>query len=154
MLSRTLIALILAFAGAGMRTAALETEDLRIGMTAAEAASVFTSLRSCANYQLEEAPNILAWEALLFGHEARAEITFFEGRAIMVVLRIFVTGGDKGGSLFDGLVASKEASLGSPRRRDASFAEWGREGVVTAMERIPAPLGEEIRILQSLSKGE
>jgi len=113
---------------------------------------VFTSLRSCANYILEEAPGSLAWDAKLFGRDARAEVSFVEGRAASVLVRVFLAAGDDGASLYDQLVGDKERALGLPSRRGRDLVEWSRDGAVTAIERDPRPTGGEIRIAHRLLK--
>jgi hypothetical protein len=138
------------FLAAAVTAVALEPDELRLGMSEADAISVYTSHRSCANVVLEETPFGLAWEAPLYSGRTRVEISLAGGRVTMVSFTVYLDPDDDGASLFSRLVEEISDERGSPPSTVGTVALWELDGANIEIELRQAPLPVTIRVIKAL----
>jgi hypothetical protein len=94
--------------------AALEPNDLWPGLGKSAVVSVYTSHRSCGNYEFREDPQSIGWDAHLYGRPASVDIQFEHDTASSILIVLFLEPGDDGSTLFRSLAEERIRELGAP----------------------------------------
>jgi hypothetical protein len=106
-----LVALLFAYPSLA---AALEPNDLWPGLGKSAVVSVYTSHRSCGNYEFREEPQSIGWDAHLYGRSASVDIQFEHDTASSILIVLFLEPGDDGSTLFRSLAEERIRELGAP----------------------------------------
>lgn len=132
-----LSALLLAIA---VPSTALEPNDLRPGMDMMAVASVYTSHRSCGNYEFREQPQSIGWDATLYGRRSRVEIHFEDGLATSVLILLELQSGEDGHALFAALTEERNRDLGKPLPRSPAASALGTSGQAGGVPEVAVPV--------------
>lgn len=137
--------------------ATLEPNELWPGIGKMAAVSVYTSHRSCGNYEFRESPDSLGWDASLYSHKASIEIHFDKDTARSILIVIFLASEDDGRDLFRSLTEERNRDLGraflsNPDSADPHTVIWNKDDHVVRLERWPATPRGEIHITRTFSR--
>jgi len=153
-MKRILAAILLAGLSAlmGATLAAQELDELRPGMTEAEAIGIYTRYRTCANYLFEELPSGMAWGAQLLDRDARVEVGIEAGKVISVTVVFPLSGSEAGDELLEAIAAETALRLGRPDKQSSDETLWTTATEIVAIERERSAKRREIRFLRSAKK--
>jgi hypothetical protein len=108
---------------------AQEADYLRLGMRPDEAASVYTSLRSCSNAPFDEAPGLMSWEGPLYGGYADIELRFGPKGAESIGYRISPSSSASTRAILAAVIADRELAHGPATSKTNEGAAWLLPGI-------------------------